>query len=241
MTDKNKESNKGHREGRIAEPERYIGFVYLITHNPTSRKYVGKKNFWFSSGTKGCKGKSFDRGSDRWKDSCWRTSDWKTYCGSSKLLIGHIKLNQIEDYKFEILRQCRSRGVLSFCEAEEQWRREVLTAKLPDGEYEYFNGTISSIRFRPVENHTDETKRRMSVAATGKKKPKGFQDGNTNGKGLPQRDKTLYTFENVDGSIYTGIRFNFCKEFGLNSGGVSSIINNRTYKCKGWSVKGDNI
>lgn len=96
-------------------------------------------------------------------------SNWKEYCGSSKNLLTHMKSHPKCEYSFEILKQCRSRGVLSYCEVEEQWDRKVLTSELDSGDYEYFNKAIGAIRFRPKKNLTDEHKKKIGLRSSGRK------------------------------------------------------------------------
>ena len=55
-------------------PENAIGFVYCITNTATNRKYIGKKNFYFSK-TKQVKGK---------KKKIKVVSDYKDYFGSNE-------------------------------------------------------------------------------------------------------------------------------------------------------------
>ena len=146
-----------HWQGLTPEPEKYFGFVYLIEHKPTGRKYVGRKNFWLkNSSTKKrkCKSALPDRGSDKWKPECWRESDWRTYKGSSKNVMEAMAKDP-EGWTFTIIRQCRSRGVLTYCEVMEQWDRRVLHSKLPDDTYEYMNRQIGAIKFRPKEELND--------------------------------------------------------------------------------------
>lgn len=142
--------NKGHWTG--IEPDHYnsFGFIYLITDHTTGRKYIGKKGYWKARQVYGCKGKVMDRRSKKWKMKCWSVSDWPTYKGSSQTLKDHMKKYPDHEYTFEILRNVPSKTLLTYWETKEQWNRDVLTAKLPDGTFEYFNQSVSAIRFRPM-------------------------------------------------------------------------------------------
>jgi hypothetical protein len=60
-----------------------FGFVYLITHMSTGRKYVGKK-FFSKAGYKQVKGK---------RKKIRKTSDWEKYWGSNKELQEEVKKN----------------------------------------------------------------------------------------------------------------------------------------------------
>lgn len=163
----------GHWGGVPPDPEKSLGFIYLIEDLTTRQKYIGKKNYWISKpGAEKCKSKVHDRCSDKWKESCWKESNWKTYKGSSKFLTKYMNDNPDHEYHYTILKNCRSRGVLSYWECRELWDRKVLESLLPNGEHEYFNLSINAIRFRPNLSVSDETKEKMSLARKGKPSPK---------------------------------------------------------------------
>jgi hypothetical protein len=152
-----------HWQGEEPDPIRYFGFVYIISCEIDGKKYVGKKQYWKSrSGAVGCKSKVSDRSSVKWKPDCWTESDWRTYTGSSKSFNEHIKIQGKENFTFTILRQCRSKGSLHYAEIEEQVSRGVLVSKLENGEYEYFNRQIASIKFRPPDEYPDSAKEKFS-------------------------------------------------------------------------------
>lgn len=143
-------SNQGHWTGLEVNPDKHFGFIYRITHNPSGRRYIGRKQIWMAKqGVKGCRSRVMDRQSPKWNDKCWRESNWKVYTGSSKNLLKHISEHDVSEYTFEIIEICTSRGELTYCEARAQWDARVLEATLPDGSYEYFNGQIGACKFRP--------------------------------------------------------------------------------------------
>lgn len=94
----------------------YIGFVYLITNLCNNKKYIGKKNFYFSK-TKQVKGKK-----KRYKVE----SDWKDYYGSSEILNEHVSLYGANQFKREILRLCKSKGEMTYFESKYQFEYSVL-------------------------------------------------------------------------------------------------------------------
>lgn len=104
----------------------YVGFVYLITNQINNRKYIGKKNFYFSK-TKILKGKK-----KRYKVE----SDWLDYYGSNKELAADIESLGKENFKREILRLCKSKGEFSYFEAKYQFDANVLESD------EYYNSWI---------------------------------------------------------------------------------------------------
>ena len=105
----------------------HFGFVYLITHNQSGRKYIGKK-FFTKSKTKQVKGK---------KKRTRVKSDWEDYYGSNKELLDEIKVNGKDNYTREVLHLCRSRSTCSYYETYEIFCRHAL---LSDN---YYNAWVS--------------------------------------------------------------------------------------------------
>jgi hypothetical protein len=93
-----------------------FGFVYMITHLKTGRKYIGKK-FFTKSKTKQVKGK---------KKRSRVSSDWKTYWGSNKKLQEEVKENGVDQYIREILHLCKTRSECSYWENWEIFTRHAL-------------------------------------------------------------------------------------------------------------------
>jgi hypothetical protein len=93
-----------------------FGMVYIITHIPSGKKYVGKK-FFTKSKTKQVKGK---------KKRSRVKSDWETYWGSNKDLQEEVKKNGAEHYTREILHLCKTKSELSYYETWEIFNRHAL-------------------------------------------------------------------------------------------------------------------
>ena len=93
-----------------------FGMVYLITHNKTGKKYVGKK-FFTKSKTKQVKGK---------KKRTRVKSDWETYFGSNKTLQEEVKVNGPSEYTREVLYLCKTRSECSYWESWEIFSRHAL-------------------------------------------------------------------------------------------------------------------
>lgn len=104
-----------------------LGFVYLITHIPTGRKYVGKK-FFTKAKTKQVKGK---------KKKIRAPSDWENYWSSSEELKAEVKLNGEEQYTREILHLCKSRSTCSYWETYEIFNRHALLSE------NYYNSWVT--------------------------------------------------------------------------------------------------
>jgi hypothetical protein len=106
----------------------YVGYVYIITNLSSNRKYIGKKNFYFSK-SKIVKGKK-----KRFKVE----SDWKTYYGSNEELKLEVQEIGDDNFKREILRLCISKGEMSYFELKEQMNRSVLESN------SYYNSWVSA-------------------------------------------------------------------------------------------------
>ena len=104
----------------------YVGFVYLITNLQNGRKYIGKKNFYFSK-TRTIKGK---------KKRSKVESDWKSYFGSNKELLEDVEKLGQENFKREIIKLCKSKGEFGYYEAKYQFENNVLESN------EYYNTWI---------------------------------------------------------------------------------------------------
>ena len=105
----------------------YVGFVYMITNLRTNKRYIGKKNFYFSK-TKQVKGK---------KKRHKVESDWKDYFGSNEELNHHVNIFGEDQFKREILRFCESKGEMSYFEAKYQFQYDVLESD------QFYNSWIS--------------------------------------------------------------------------------------------------
>jgi predicted DNA-binding protein len=97
-------------------PEGIVGYVYLITNLTNNRKYIGKKNFYFSK-TRQVKGK---------KKRIKVESDWKDYWSSSKTLQMEVKEKGKENFKREILYLCKNKSQMSYYELREQIDKRVM-------------------------------------------------------------------------------------------------------------------
>lgn len=102
------------------------GFVYVITHLTTGKKYIGKK-FFYSSKTKVVKGKK-----KRFKIF----SDWQKYYGSNAELQNDVQQHGAQSFKREIIHLCKSKGECGYLEAKEQFDRCVLESE------DYYNAWI---------------------------------------------------------------------------------------------------
>ena len=124
--------DQGHWEGIKLNADKNFGFVYSVTNLTNGREYIGKKQFYSYKKTK------------RHKEL-----EWRSYTGSSKYLNADINSLGIENFKFTALKQYRTKGWLTYSEANMQHRVGALTKYMPDGQRKYYNQQISAIRFIP--------------------------------------------------------------------------------------------
>lgn len=103
----------------------FTGFVYRITHVPTGRFYIGKKNIMAKR-----KGKMVP-------------SNWQKYWGSSEALALDLTAHGHDQFKREIVAFALTKGSLTYAEIEEQIRCDVLGAKLADGSPASYNRNIA--------------------------------------------------------------------------------------------------
>tara|TARA_B100000780_G_C20796446_1_gene316294 strand:- start:105 stop:521 length:417 start_codon:yes stop_codon:yes gene_type:complete len=122
-------------ENKVFEPtpeylEPWVGFVYEITDLVNDKKYIGKKLFWSVKKLPPLKGKKRKR--------IKRVqSDWMNYYGSNEKVKLLVENEGSSRFKRDIIRLCKSKGVMSYFEAKEQFDKEVL---LSDKYYNEFIG-----------------------------------------------------------------------------------------------------
>jgi hypothetical protein len=105
------------------------GFVYCITDLNNGKKYVGKKTLWSIRRLKPLKGKTRKRVKKA-------QSDWMKYYGSNEEVKLLVENDGGERFKREIIRLCKTKGLMNYYEAKEQFDREVLFSD------EYYNEFI---------------------------------------------------------------------------------------------------
>jgi hypothetical protein len=111
-------------------PDEFYGFVYIIENITNKRKYIGKKQCQTVVKLKPLKGK-------RNKRHVIKETDWRSYCGSSDLLLKDIELIGKEHFTFKIVKFCYSKSELAYEEAKLQFDSDVLLRE------DYYNGIIN--------------------------------------------------------------------------------------------------
>lgn len=116
-------------------PSDAIGFVYKVTHNPSGKKYIGKKILHNKKKLPPLKGKKRKR-------IVVKESDWKTYYGSSDEVKELLKETHESDWKREILKFCTNKKQMSYWETKIQFAYGVLESDI------YLNANIAGKWFR---------------------------------------------------------------------------------------------
>ena len=111
-------------QGKVIEsieqmPEGVFGFVYLIIHGPTGKKYIGKKQLMSARTLPPLKG-------ERKKRKVIKESNWISYHGSQAEIKELVKTSTPEDFTRRILRYCFTKKELTYREIEEQVLHKVL-------------------------------------------------------------------------------------------------------------------
>ena len=109
-------------------PEGAFGFIYLTTHLPTGKKYIGKKSLIYNLKKKlGKKEKALYEGKGRPPTfkRVLKESDWKTYYGSNAF----IKEAHDYDLHRKILQVAYNKKELTYLECKYQFISEVLEDK----------------------------------------------------------------------------------------------------------------
>ena len=118
-----------------------MGFVYMTTHIPTGKGYIGKKFLVHTQkrklAKKDLKVYEGQPGRPPKYKLVSKESDWKTYYGSNKQLLELLISEKKDNFQREILHLCVSKKRLTYYEMKYQFIHEVL--ERPD---EYFNDNI---------------------------------------------------------------------------------------------------
>lgn len=133
-------------------PENTFGFVYQITHLPTGKKYIGKKQLVYTQKKRiGKKEKKRIKEEKKLKGEraisptfkyVKKESDWKTYYGSSKEVEELLTEGTEKDFKREIICYGFTKKQLNYLETKYLFVREVLEKD------EYFNSNIQGKYYR---------------------------------------------------------------------------------------------
>lgn len=104
----------------------YVGYIYVTSHMPTGRQYIGKKIFFHTTNKKLGKKELLEipitRGKRPTKKQVVKESDWKTYYGSST----EIKSLPKEEMLRHVLKLCKTSKQLTYWETKYLFQYNVL-------------------------------------------------------------------------------------------------------------------
>lgn len=127
---------KGEEINSITQmPPLAVGFVYQVVHEPTGKKYIGKKILKTLKTLPPLKG-------TRRKRKIIKESDWSKYYGSAEIIKNLIKEGKQHEFSREILQYAFSKRELTYQEVKYQFVLGVLESE------EYLNGNILSKFFK---------------------------------------------------------------------------------------------
>lgn len=107
-----------------------FGFIYIVTHIPTGKKYLGKKQIYHSIKTKLGKKELAAipkaQGRPQKFKQVVKESDWKSYYGSNETIKQLIKEGKQNEFEREIVLLVYNKKMLSYFETKLQFVYEVL-------------------------------------------------------------------------------------------------------------------
>lgn len=110
-------------------PEWTYGFIYIVTHLPTGKSYVGKKSLYHNVKKKLTKKELAEQTGPGRKSTTKVTqkeSDWKTYYGSAKPILELIKQGKQDEFTRKILCLAHNKKILTYFECKYLFKYEVL-------------------------------------------------------------------------------------------------------------------
>lgn len=122
-----------------------FGFIYEVTHLPTGKKYLGKKQL--ISVQKKALGKKelaliTDKRASK-KKTIIKETDWKIYYGSQEEIKQLVKESDLKDFKREILMFVYNKKLLTYYEDKYLYINEVI-----EPGSNYFNSNVSGRFFK---------------------------------------------------------------------------------------------
>jgi hypothetical protein len=122
-------------------PPNSYGFIYVITHKPTNKKYIGKKVLYFSKKVKIGKKELAKMQNVVGRRPAYRIaikeSDWLNYYGSQKELKQLLAESKVNEFERIIVKVVPNKKLLTYFETKYQFIYQVL--EKPE---EFFNDNI---------------------------------------------------------------------------------------------------
>ena len=110
-------------------PESTFGFIYITTHTPTGKKYLGKKSLYHNIKKKLTKKELAEQTGPGRKPTTitiQKESDWKIYYGSEEFIKQKIKEKKQEEFTREIIQFVFNKKLLTYFECKYQFQLGVL-------------------------------------------------------------------------------------------------------------------
>jgi hypothetical protein len=112
------------------DPSVYVGYIYMTTFLDLNRSYIGKKNFFHTNnvklGKKELAALPVTRGKKPSKKKVLKSSDWKTYYGSSAEVKELLKIQPKDKIVRSVLKLCKSKKELTYYECKYLFQYGVL-------------------------------------------------------------------------------------------------------------------
>jgi len=111
-------------------PENTFGFIYITTHTPTGKRYLGKKSLYHTTtkklGKKELAEQPVTRGRTKTTKQVVKESDWQTYYGSEEFIKQSIKNKLHHEFTREIIHFVPNKKLLTYYETKYQFIHGVL-------------------------------------------------------------------------------------------------------------------
>lgn len=111
-------------------PENTFGFIYITTHIPTGKKYLGKKSLYHNVKKKLTKKELLEQPVTRGRKSLTtivqKESDWKIYYGSEEFIKQKLKEGNQNEFTREIIQFVENKKLLTYFECKYQFIYGVL-------------------------------------------------------------------------------------------------------------------
>ena len=110
-------------------PQDTFGFIYIVTHKPTGKSYIGKKVLYHNVKKKLTKKELAEQTGPGRKSATKvvvKESDWKTYYGSAKPILELIKDGKQEEFTREIIQLVPNKKLLTYYECKLLFQYGVL-------------------------------------------------------------------------------------------------------------------
>ena len=102
-------------------PQDTFGFIYIVTHKPSGKSYIGKKVLYHNVKKKLTKKELAEQTGPGRKSATKvvvKESDWKTYYGSAKPILELIKDGKQKEFTREILQLVPNKKLLTYYECK---------------------------------------------------------------------------------------------------------------------------